>query len=168
MLGNWENKFYEDEYNVNGKRTLKNVSRDQFNCMGYATNMLNWGLPCDTEAEAEELFDVDVWLEDVEDVDFDERANICADWMLRNIPNLRKVDSPDEKLADDEWLIGFKMGMGSSFDGDFHFIKRTPSGRYYHKPGTGRIRRMSKAEALGDTWSNGAYESTTIWFARRK
>ena len=28
MLGNWENKFYEDEYNVNGKRNRKNTERE--------------------------------------------------------------------------------------------------------------------------------------------
>ena len=32
--------------------------------------------------------------------------------MLDNIPNLRQVSSPDEKLEEGEWLIGFKVGMG--------------------------------------------------------
>ena len=36
MLGNWESKFFEDEYNVNGKRNRKNTEREDYNCGGYA------------------------------------------------------------------------------------------------------------------------------------
>ena len=165
MLGNWENKFYEDEYNVNGKRNRKNTERNQYNCGGYALETFSWVLPCDTEEECEELYDFDMWEYDYDEDDFNESAERGAKWMLDNIPNLRQVSSPDEKLEEGEWLIGFKVGMGTG-DGDFHYIKRTPSGRFYHKPGASRVRRMSKAEALSDNWCDGRYTSKTIWLAR--
>ena len=166
MLGNWENKFYEDEYNVNRNRTLKNVSRDQFNCGGYALETFSWVLPCDTEEECEEWYDFDMWEYDYDEDDFNESAERGAEWMLANVPNLRRVDSPDEKLEEGEWLIGFKVGAGTG-DGDFHYIKRTPSGRFYHKPGGSYVRRMGKKEALSDNWCDGRYTSRTIWLARK-
>ena len=167
MLGNWENKFYEDEYNVNGKRNRKNTERNQYNCGGYALETFSWVLPCDTEEECEELYDFDMWEYDYDEDDFNESAERGAEWMLANVPNLRRVDSPDAELEENEWLIGFKVGAGSG-DGDFHYIKRTPSGRYYHKPGANRVRRMSKKEALSDNWCDGKYTSRTIWLARKK
>lgn len=167
MLGNWENKFYEDEYNVNGKRNRKNTEREDYNCGGYALETFSWVLPCDTEEECEELYDFDMWEYDYDEDDFNESAERGAEWMLNNVPNLRRVDSPDAELEENEWLIGFKVGMGTG-DGDFHYIKRTPSGRFYHKSGASRVRRMGKKEALSDNWCDGRYTSKTIWLARKK
>ncbi len=167
MLGNWEFKYLIDAYNENGTRNMKNVSRDQFNCGGYALETYNWVLPCDSEEECEELYDFDMWEYDYDEDDFNESAERGAEWMLENIPNLRRVDSPDVELDKDEWLIGFKVGAGSG-DGDFHYIKRTPSGQFWHKPGGSYVRRMGKKEALSDDWGNGRYTSKTIWLARKK
>lgn len=167
MLGNYEWKFIIDEYNVDGKRNRKNTSRHDYNCFGYALETFSWGLPCDTEAECEELYAFDMWEYDYDENDFNKSAERGAEWMLANVPNLRRVDSPDEKLEDGEWLIGFKVGAGSG-GGDFHYIKRTPSGRFYHKPGGNYVCRMGKKEALSDDWGNGRYTSKTIWFARKK
>ena len=167
MLGNWESKFFEDEYNVDGKRNRKNTEREDYNCGGYALETFSWVLPCDTETECEEWYDFDMWEYDYDEDDFNESAERGAEWMLNNIPNLRQVSSPDEKLEEGEWLIGFKVGAGTG-DGDFHYIKRTPSGRYYHKPGASRVRRMGKEEALSDNWCDGKYTSKTIWLARKK
>ena len=167
MLGNYEMRFYEDEYNVNGKRNRKNTERNQYNCGGYALETFSWVLPCDTEEECEELYDFDMWEYDYDEDDFNESAERGAEWMLNNVPNLRRVDSPDVKLEENEWLIGFKVGAGTG-DGDFHYIKRTPSGRFYHKPGGSYVRRMGKKEALSDNWCDGKYTSKTIWLARKK
>ena len=167
MLVNWESKFFEDEYNVNGKRNRKNTERNQYNCFGYALETFSWGLPCDTEEECEELYDFDMWEYDYDEDDFNESAERGAKWMLANVPNLRRVDSPDAELEENEWLIGFKVGAGSG-DGDFHYIKRTPSGQFWHKPGGSYVRRMGKKEALSDDWGNGRYTSKTIWLARKK
>jgi hypothetical protein len=168
MLGNYEMRFYEDEYNVHGKRNRKNTEREDYNCGGYALQTFSWILPCEDEGECAALYDFDMWECDYDEDDFNESAERGAEWMLNNIPNLRQVSSPDEELEEGEWLIGFKVGAGSDFGGDFHYIKRTPSGRFYHKPGASKVRRMSKAEALSDNWCDGAYTSTTIWFARKK
>ena len=36
MIRNWEDKFFADIYNVDGKRTNRNIENWQFNCGGYA------------------------------------------------------------------------------------------------------------------------------------
>lgn len=167
MIRNYEMKYLRDEFNEFGTRNKKNVERWQYNCGGFALGTYNWICPYDTEEEGEEYIDFDYWADDSDEVDFNERAEYTAEWMLNNIPGLRRVDSPDAKLEDGEWLIGYKVGRGPSWDGDFHFIKQTPSGRFYHKPGGNTIRRMGKAEALSSSWSDGAYTSKTIWLARK-
>lgn len=167
MLGNWNWKFMLDEYNMNGSRNRKNTDRHDYNCGGYALETFSWILPCDNEVECEEWYDFDMWEHDYDEDDFNESAELGAEWMVHNIPNLRKVDSPDAPLEEGEWLIGFKVGAGSG-DGDFHYIKRTPSGQFWHKPGGSRIRRMGKKEALSDNWCGGRYTSKTIWLARKK
>ena len=114
MLGNWENKFYEDEYNVNGKRNRKNTEREDYNCGGYALQTFSWILPCEDEDECAELYDLDIdWEEEEDNIDeeslnrfFDRNAERGAEWMLDNIPNLRQVSSPDEELEEGELLIG--------------------------------------------------------------
>ena len=152
---------------MNGKRNRKNTERNQYNCFGYALETFSWGLPCDTEEECEELYDFDMWEYDYDEDDFNESAERGAEWMLANVPNLRRVDSPDEKLEEGEWLIGFKVGAGSG-DGDFHYIKRTPSGQFWHKAGGSYVRRMGEKEALSDNWCDGKYTIRTIWLARKK
>ena len=167
MIRNWDMKYLRDEFNEFCTRNKKNVERWQYNCGGFALGTYNWICPYDTEEEGEEYIDFDYWADDSDEVDFNKRAEYTAEWMLNNVPGLRRVDSPDAKLEDGEWLIGYKVGRGPSWDGDFHFIKQTPSGRFYHKPGGNTIRRMGKAEALGSSWSDGAYTSKTIWLARK-
>ena len=176
MLGNWEDYFYEDEYNVNKKRNNRNTHREDYNCGGYSLGTFSWLLPCDDEDECDELYTLNIDWDDIdsEDVDleglqrfFNRSAERGAEWMLDNVPNLRRVDSPDAELDKDEWLVGFKVGLGPSGGGDFHYIKRTPSGRWYHKPGAGKVRRMGQKEALSHSWSNGAYTSSTIWLAKK-
>ena len=167
MIRNWENEFFTDVYNEEGKRSSRNVDRWKYNCGGYALGVYSWICPYDTEEEGEQYIDYNCWDNEDEEPDFNERAEYTAEWMLNNVPGLRRVDSPDAELEEGEWLIGYKVGRGPSWDGDFHFIKQTPSGRFYHKPGGGRIRRMGQAEALSDSWSGGAYTSKTIWLARK-
>ena len=79
MLGNWENKFYEDEYNVNGKRNRKNTNREDYNCGGYALQTFSWVLPCEDEDECSELYDLDIdWEEEEDNIDWKLRYNYLA------------------------------------------------------------------------------------------
>ena len=172
MITNWDYKFYEDEYNENGKRNRKNTDRYNFNCGGYALGIYAWFMPC--EEEDQEMFDLYCNDEFDEDGDYDSLQKLLnkvaeqsSEWMVNNVPNLRRVSSPDAELNEDEWLVGFKFGEGCG-DGDFHYIKRTKSGQFWHKPGAQKTRRMSKKEALSQEWCDGKYTSDTIWFAKRK
>lgn len=164
MIRNYDVKYCMDEYNVNRTRNKKNVERWQYNCGGYALETFNWFCPYGTEEEGEELVDCCEW-ED-EEYDFNERAEKLVDWMLENVPDLRRVDGPDAHTNSDEVLLGFKTGWGCG-DGDFHYIKRSPRGLWFHKPGGSYARRMSKREALSQTWCDGRYESDTIWMVRK-
>lgn len=165
MIHNYEAKYYKDAYNVEGTRNKKNVQGWQYNCGGYALETFNWIAPYDTYEDSERLVDCDEWSD--EEYDFDERAEKLFEWMLENVPDLRRVDGPDVETSSDEVLVGFKTGWGPSFEGDFHYIKRSPKGLWFHKPGSRRVRRMSKREALAQTWCHGAYESDTIWMVRK-
>ena len=165
MIRNYDVKYCMDEYNVNRTRTPKNVERWQVNCAGRALGTENWYCCYETEEDGERLVDCNAW--DNEEYDFNARAEELTEFMLNDIPGLRRVDSPHITLEPNERLIGFKVGWGPGDSGDFHFIYKSPRGFWMHKPGGNYTRRMSKREALGQTWCDGAYESDTIWMVRK-
>ena len=78
---------------------------------------------------------------------------------------IRRIDSLDE-IQDGEYGVLIKTGQD-----DFHAVKYFPkSNTFFHKPGCTRIRRMSRAEALGDKWYGACntYCSKTIFFAMKE
>ena len=97
----------------------------------------------------------------------DEEEDDCAEFAAANILEgfkglARRIDSLDE-LQDGEYGVLLKTGQD-----DFHFVKYFPKSKtFFHKPGGTRIRRMSRAEALGDKWYGtcNTYCSKTIFFA---
>ena len=78
---------------------------------------------------------------------------------------IRRIDSLDE-IQDGEDGVLIKTGQD-----DFHAVKYFPRSKtFFHKPGCTRIRRMSRAEALGDKWYGACntYCSKTIFFAMKE
>lgn len=158
MIRNWDSLYLEDIYNVNNTRSRKNVETWKFNCGGYALETYNWICPYSTEQDSDRLFDD--WYSEMSN---DERAEETADWMVRNIPYLRRVNGVED-LQDDEYLIAYKCGTH-----DFHFCKRLPNGQWWHKPGGSRTRRISEKTVMSKHWVNGGtiYSSETVFFAKK-
>ena len=153
-------KNFSDTLNEKKSRNMKNTFFVDYNCMGYATNTFAWACPYDTEQEGEDLFDYGCG-----NYESNEKAELLTEKMLRDFKGkLRRIKALDE-VKEGEHGILFKCG-----DDDFHFIKYFPeSKRFYHKRGSSRIKRISKDEALADTWCSsyrrGKYDSKTIMFA---
>ena len=160
MIDNTGEKFLLDIYNLKGERNEFNTDKNDYNCGGYALGIFSWLFPCNTEDEKNKWF-----LNKDKNSDFNYGLEASSEWMLSNIPNLRKIDSPYDILEKNEWVVGFKIGVGSGC-GDFHFIRKS-NNRFLHKIGPCDITYMDEIEALSDSWCNGGYTSKTIWFAKK-
>jgi hypothetical protein len=156
MIRNWSDLYLEDAFNQFGTRSRQNVERWQFNCAGYAMNTYNWLCPYDTEEDSERLFDD--WYGSMSS---NEKLEETVEWMLERIPDLRRVNGVDD-LEDDEYLIAYKCGHS-----DFHYCKRLPNGQWWHKPGSGRTRRIAEHKVYARTWSDGKYDSDTVFLAKK-
>lgn len=156
MIRNWSDLYLEDVYNQFGTRSRQNVEGWQFNCGGYALSTYNWLCPYDTEEDSDRLFDD--WYSDMSS---NEKLEETVDWMLRHVPDLRLVNGVED-LEEDEYLIAYKCGRT-----DFHYMKRLPSGQWWHKMGSSRTRRISEKAVYADTWLHGKYDSDTAFFAKK-
>ena len=149
-----------DMINLEGVRNNRNTDLSDYNCLSYATQTYCWLLPYDTDEEDERYFSE--WKDEEED----DCVEFMASKMLEGFGELiRRIDSLDE-IQDGEYGVLIKTGQD-----DFHAVKYFPkSGTFFHKPGCTRIRRMSRAEALGDKWYGACntYCSKTIFFAMKE
>ena len=59
----------------------------------------------------------------------------------------------DVHLEDNEALVLMRMG-----DDDFHFIRKMPDGKWYHKPGGNHIEEICEDEVFSDYWE--AYDES--------
>lgn len=156
MLRNWDDLYLVDAFNEYGTRTRQKVEGWQFNCGGYALETYNWICPYDTDEDSDRLFDD--WYNTMSS---DEKLEETVEWMLHNVPDLRRVNGVED-LEDDEYLIAYKCGYS-----DFHYCKRLPSGIWMHKMGSSRTRRIAEYKVYADTWLNGKYDSKTAFFAKK-
>ena len=159
MTANWIKNGW-DMINLEGVRNNRNTDISDYNCLSYATQTYCWLLPYDTDEEDERYFGE--WKDEEED----DCVEFMASKMLEGFGELiRRIDSLDE-IQDGEYGVLIKTGQD-----DFHAVKYFPkSGTFFHKPGCTRIRRMSRAEALGDKWYGtcNTYCSKTIFFAMKE
>lgn len=158
MIKNWSEHFTKDELNFKRRRNIKNVDQYDYNCGGYALETFNWYCPYDTDEQD------DLYFGFLKDLDEDICASETAQLMVNHFQgDLRIIKSFDE-LQDNEYGIIYKTGGD-----DFHYVKRTKTGRFYHKPGKGKIRRMPAKEALSDVWETrfSCYSSKSIYLAKK-
>ena len=159
MTAGWI-KNGKDMINLEGVRNNRNTDLSDYNCLSYATQTYCWLLPYDTDEEDERYFGE--WKDEEED----DCVEFMASKMLEGFGELiRRIDSLDE-IQDGEYGVLIKTGQD-----DFHAVKYFPKSKtFFHKPGCTRIRRMSRAEALGDKWygSCNTYCSKTIFFAMKE
>ena len=159
MTASWI-KNGKDMINLEGVRNNRNTDISDYNCLSYATQTYCWLLPYDTDEEDERYFGE--WKDEEED----DCVEFMASKMLEGFGELiRRIDSLDE-IQDGEYGVLIKTGQD-----DFHAVKYFPKSKtFFHKPGCTRIRRMSRAEALGDKWYGtcNTYCSKTIFFAMKE
>lgn len=140
-----------DPFNKEKIRTVQNTDRETYNCGGYALNTMSW-------------------------IDFYSYGNIekMSKEIVKAFDNVRIVENYDIKLEDNEYLVAFKTCRS-----DFHFIKRTKKGMWFHKMGRCGIRRVSEKTVLKEKWAlrykergfcaySSIYDSKTVWLAVRE
>ena len=143
-------RFYRKELS-NFQTVLKDTNNsiviaDQYNynCMSYALGVYdNW--------LALNAFEHSYNIDDYNDIDYDYMYNVFVDCCLELEAkyDVRRIDSPDAALNDNERVIAFRIGAD-----DFHFARRNSDGVWTHKPGGNTIREMTEEELLGEEWSD--------------
>lgn len=132
-----------DPYNLLKKRNIKNSSKRDFNCAGYALGCFSW-------------FNFS---------DFDNMSiNECVEEILANFPNIRFLRD-EKELKENEYLIAFRMGKE-----DFHFMKRNKRNIWYEKRGhLWYINTVKKKTVYSPYWKLGniIYDSQIVFFANK-
>ena len=158
MIRNWDEKYLNDAYNELGKRTPKNVESWNVNCGGRALGTENWFCPYSTEEDSDRLFDYYA-----EFMSNDERAEETVEWMLNNVPGLRRIENKED-LRLGERLIAYRCSTH-----DFHFMYMNENGNWLSKQGGGRTKRISEKKVFADYWASGwnVYDSKIILLAKK-
>lgn len=158
MIKNYPEKYLKDPYNELGKRNPKNVNRYEVNCGGRALGFENWFCPYEDEDDSVRLFDD--WESDLTN---NERLQETVDWMLNNVPGLRKVQGKED-LQPGERLIAYRCATS-----DFHFMYMNENGLWFSKQGSGKTKRVSEKTVFAKEWINGynIYNSDLVLFAKK-
>jgi hypothetical protein len=126
----------------------KNVN--SYNCGGYALETFDWFCPYKRTTKMKFYNN-----------GFDYYQPRLVKFMLKMFPTMRIAKDIND-LKENERMVAFRTGYR-----DFHFVKVTASGRFYHKAGDSTIARMSKREFFSDQWYNG-YDSEIVFLAIAK
>ena len=137
----------------NAKNLLRNtgsfimeVRRSYYNCGGFALGIPEWYLPYDEDTQ-DEIYGIR------EDMEYGANEYECCtaigelmvDYMCKT-ENVRRIYD-DGELKENEYLVLFK----ASYD-DFHYVRRTDDGKWYHKNGGSRIMSITEDQAYDDDW----------------
>lgn len=138
--------FY-DPFNEEKRRNTKNVSKGDYNCGGYALSTFNWwGFKC---LRFHSL-----------------NLNNMVDELLEEFRGLLRVISSPKECKNNEYVIAFRMS-----ENDFHFLKLSKNGRWYHKRGAfPKIEVFPKKDLFNEIWENGPYyyDSEIVFFVMRR
>lgn len=151
-----------DPFNRDNKRNLLNTPRYTYNCGGYALGTFSWYCPHD-EADDTARWGYDysfgteeeAWLKTMYAV-----SKMILDFQ----GNLRMIKSLDQLHKGTERVVAFRL----SSDGDFHYIKKSANGQWYHKRGgSSPIHKMTQDEVLNSVWCH-RYDGPVILLAIKK
>lgn len=138
---------YEDFFNRNKKRNIKNTYKWAYNCAGYALRCFSWYVPdhyfyyCDKE----EIF------------------NEMVEHILEDFPNLVLINKLEDVSPKTE-VIAFRIDYKGQ---DIHFLRRSTNGHWYHKRGAlNSIDTIKVKEVLSDYWCE-RYTGKIAWFVER-
>lgn len=110
-----------------------------FNCGGYALGTFDW-------IQLKSLFGFGI-VKCKEGEKLEEVTKEAVEELLEEFDYIRVVDRENE-VTKEEFLVYFRI----SDDGDFHFLKKTHSGKIYHKPGSFPVCKFS-GNPYVDDWS---------------
>lgn len=149
----------DDILNKNKERNIKNSNKWDYNCAGYALGTFSWY--CPYEKDTRSFFDFIIPPRLTEE-EMEKRTKNYIEQMLNDFDDLRIIDNLRE-LRFNEYAIAFRV----SPDDDFHYVKRTRGGLWYHKRGnTPFIERMKKSEVFSDCWCE-RYTGRLVLFAKK-
>ena len=118
-----------------------------YNCGGYALGTLDWYMPYCGDSISED------------DDCYEDYSHEMVDFMLEDFDGIIRIAESLEDCQEGERLVAFRCG-----DDDFHYIKITSDGRFFHKRGCYGISEMSREEFFdGDGWCDGYYWGK-IWY----
>ena len=145
----------KDPLNIFGKRNLENTDMFDYNCGGFALGTFSWYLPCPRHADHKNYFGF------LSAQEAEKKTEKCVQFMLAEVPGLRRLRSKDDHLFDDEYMVAFRL----SFDGDFHFV-RNCHGVWEHKRGhRDAIETMDENEVFGENWCD-LYDGPIVLLAK--
>lgn len=147
---------FDNNFNRRKLRNLNNTERQLFNCAGYALGTFSWYCPHENREGNYYSYAYDdretAWRKTMQ----------AVIQMLQDFNNLRVIQEVSE-LKKGEYAIAFRIAA----DGDFHYVRRTRFGLWYHKKGaTKKIWRMPKSEVFSDCWCS-RYRGPMILFAMK-
>lgn len=138
-------KNNEDLFNNERKRNVNNTNKNIYNCGGYALETFSWYVPRDSHGRVNNAMHDD-----------------SIQTMLKDFPTLRIINTIDD-LQPNEYAIAYKTS-----ENDFHFIKRSNNGHWFHKMGDcDIIETMPVNTVFNEKW-NGRYDSELTLFAKKR
>lgn len=141
-------KFYDNNLS-NFKTVMKDTDNSlvtaypcDYNCMSYALGVYDtWSLLNSFDSSYDSKLYGAIDEEHMADVFYE----CCIE--LEERFSLRRVEGPDVVLDENERMIAFRISGD-----DFHFARKNSDGIWTHKPGSQKIKEMSREELLGEEW----------------
>ena len=160
-------------------KELRMDSQLWWNCYGFATHKADWRTVSDRDEDnngdfkypEDYLYEEDKYeyecefleygyeRDEIEDM-YQKSLDMGAENILRSNPELTRIDN--EFAAGPHMdVIAFRV----SYD-DFHFARKMPDGRWYHKMGGNRVTRAAGFDSIWrEDEMNCAYLSRTVYFS---
>ena len=119
----------KDPLNIFGKRNLENTDMFDYNCGGFALGTFSWYLPCPRHADHKNYFGF------LSAQEAEKKTEKCVQFMLAEVPGLRRLRSKDDHLMAIFTLCGIAMGSGSTSGATETLLKLWTRMKYSAKTG---------------------------------
>ncbi len=150
-----------DPFNKERKRNVLNTQRHTYNCGGYALGTFSWYCPHCPADDGWSGYDYgfenaeEAWMKTMYAVS---QMILDFEGKLRMIKTLNQLNKKTERV------VAFRL----SADGDFHYIKKSSNGCWYHKRGSSTpLHRMKEKDVLNSVWCD-RYDGPVILLAIKK
>lgn len=134
------------DYHLNlSPEDARKISRQGYNCMGFALNTFQWETICNYQETYNDDYDDPI----------EERNIVCQDCVSEILslsdqlwfPQIREVETESD-LQNGEYLVAFRTS-----EDDFHFMRRMSDGRWFEKCGNTILRECTD-KVFDDDWKS--------------